>query len=898
MLDRLPPDNLLESDRSDEDVRRENSDLREEVEKLRKINQVLMRRVELGWGNHSDAYQSFENAALLSDKVRERTLKLNQTMGKLEAANQELTRAQRESAQARQRLVDSVESIFDAFALFDHKDQIVLANSRFYEIWSHTDLKIEIGLTRLADLVEYSLEHNIFHFEFNHPSVIKLTASRFGNSIYRLYDDRWVQTSERETADGGLVLTFTDITVLKNSETRQRELALEEQARILESTINNMSQGVALIDASCRLLAWNTRFLEISGLPADTVKPRCDFNLLVSGCELYIGSDQFPFKPSSTRKGSRTWSIQEHEKVMSDGSVILIRRHLVPGGGFVNTYTDITERSQQQGALRESERRIRLITDAVPALISYIDKDLRYRFANQQFETWYATSREKIVGQHMADVLGGEAFEEHRAHVEQALQGQTVEFEFEEPTSDETLRTIQKTYVPHNDNNNRIIGFFALEQDVTRQRKTKQALKDAYDTLEDRVHERTRQISEINQKLRDEISERRQVEVSLLQAKREAEEANLSKIKFLAATSHDLLQPLNAACLFASSLQERELPPDTHHLVKSLSYSLNNIESLISALVDISKLDAGVVEPEPGVFKVDDLLGNLANEIRQQYEGGRVQFRYIKSRVAILSDSQLLARILRNFLTNAFRYTESGRVLLGARRRSNGLEIQVIDTGAGISSQDLEMIFREFHRGQSHASREDRGLGLGLAIVDKISRILDHPIRVSSRVGEGSCFSVLIPYATQFEQQQGEGLMHHESTHDLIGANRRVLVIDNDESICEGMRTLLQGWGCEVDTLQTNPQIEALIKQGFAQVPDLIIADYHLDDDVTGLDVVRRINEQRQQAVPVLLITANYTSELRQQARELGYHLLNKPIKPVKLKLAMNHLMQAGMQQS
>jgi PAS domain S-box-containing protein len=890
VLDRLPPDELPESESKSSDLRGENERLRAEVDKLKKINQVLMRRVELGWGNHSDAYQSFENAALLSDKVRERTLKLNQTMGKLEAANLELTRAQRESAQARQRLVDSVESIFDAFALFDHKDQIVLANSRFYEIWAHTDLRIEMGKTCLAELVEYSLENRIFDFEFNHPSVIKIAANRFGNSIYRLYDKRWVQTSERSTADGGLVLTFTDITVLKNSETRQRELALEEQARILEATVNNMSQGVALIDASCRLLAWNTRFLEISGLPIDKVHSRADFNQLIASCELYVGSEQFPPKP----KGARNWSIQEHEKILSDGSVVLIRRHLVPGGGFVNTYTDITERSQQQAALRESERRIRLITDAVPALISYIDKDLLYRFANQQFETWFDTSRENIVGRPMLDVLGEQAFAKHRTHVQQALRGETVEFEIEEHTSDDTQRIIQKTYVPHYDHQNTVIGFFSLEQDVTRERRTKQALKDAYDTLEDRVNERTRQISEINEKLRDEIRERRQIEKSLLQAKREAEEANLSKIKFLAATSHDLLQPLNAACLFASSLQERELPPDTHHLVKSLSYSLNNIESLISALVDISKLDAGVVEPEPGVFNVDDLLGNLANEFRQQCEGCKIEFHYIKSRVSILSDSQLLARILRNFLTNAFRYTQQGRVVLGARRRHNGLEVQVLDTGAGINEQDLEMIFREFHRGQSHVSREDRGLGLGLAIVDKISRILEHPIRVSSRVGVGSCFSVLIPYAPQPPHKDSESLLH-ESNNELIGANQRVMVIDNDDSICEGMRILLEGWGCVVDTLQTNPQIESLIEQGFEVEPDLIIADYHLDDGVTGLDVVRRINAQRERPVPVLLITANYTTELRQQARELGYHLLNKPIKPVKLKLAMNHLMQGGL---
>ncbi len=887
MLSPAHPDTIEGTDSEVEKLRLENERLIRHVHKLERINHVLMRRVELGWGNHSDAYQSFENAALLVDKVKVDRIKLNQTMGRLEAANQAVSRAQKESELARQRLVDSVESIFDAFALFDDKRQLVLANGRFYELWAHTDLTFEVGKTQLVDLVRHGLDHGIFKAEKDRRKNRATRLQSFGNQVYQLHNERWLQTSESETADGGLVLTFTDITRLKNSETRQRERALEQQARILESTINNMSQGVALIDENCRLLVWNSRFLEITQLDTRKVQGGVDFHSLMSVSELYVGPEWFPVG-NQYNAGN---IIQEREKVMSNGRVILIRRHLIPTGGFVNTYTDITERSLQQAALSESERRIRLITDAVPALISYIDSDLNYQFANLQFEDWYATSRNKVIGRAMQDVLGEQAFERHQSYVEQALQGNTIEFEIEENSATKTQRISQKTYVPHYDSDNQVIGFFALEQDVTKQRRTRQALKAAYDNLEERVYERTKQISEINEKLRDEILERRQVEASLLNAKREAEEANLSKIKFLAATSHDLLQPLNAACLFASSLKEKNLPQDTQHLVQSLSYSLENIESLISSLVDISKLDAGVVEPEAGVFDASDLLDNLANEFQQQNKAHEVDFHYIRSQVSIHSDSQLLARILRNFLTNAFRYTEKGRIVLGARRRKDGLEIQVIDTGSGIAAEDLELIFREFHRGQ-HTSRDDRGLGLGLAIVDKIGRILDHRIIVSSIQNRGSCFSVLIPYASKEQRQGNKAELISEQSLQLPAKKNHILVIDNDESICLGMQTLLQGWGCEVDTLQRNAQIEAFIENGCENKPDLIIADYHLDDGLTGLDVVQRINQLHTEGVPVLLITANYTSELRQQIRELGYHLINKPVKPVKLKLAINHLLQ------
>jgi len=494
----------------------------------------------------------------------------------------------------------------------------------------------------------------------------------------------------------------------------------------------------------------------------------------------------------------------------------------------------------------------------------------------------------------MLEVMGEEMFAHHQEFVSQALTGETVEFEIEDSSLSRKNLISQKTYVPHYGQDEKVVGFFALEQNVTKQRRTERALKSAYQNLEDRVYQRTRQITDINEQLRDEIRERRQIESRLIVAKSEAEEANLSKIKFLAATSHDLLQPMNAASLFASSLLEKDLPDDTRSLVKSLSYSLDNIESLIGALVDISKLDAGVVEAEIGSFRVNELLDNLAKEFIQQTDGTAIKLRYVAASVFVETDSQLLARILRNFLSNALRYTENGSVLLGCRRRQNALEIQVIDTGPGIAENEQKDIFLEFRRGLSANKNDDKGLGLGLAIVDKISRILKHSINIESALGKGSCFSVLVPYSNL--QSEGNNKINaNENAAEVfeVMAPVHVMVIDNDESICEAMDILLSGWGCTVTSIQTGQQIDALLTSGIDPEPDLIIADYHLDDDLTGLDVINQYNRGTSSKIPVLMITANYTSELRQQVRESGYYLINKPVKPLKLKLAMNHLLKS-----
>lgn len=441
-----------------------------------------------------------------------------------------------------------------------------------------------------------------------------------------------------------------------------------------------------------------------------------------------------------------------------------------------------------------------------------------------------------------------------------------------------------RSYVPNLLASGEVVGIFVLIRDITERRRTAEALHQAYQHLEQRVAQRTSELTALNDQLLKEIDERRRMETRLREAKLEAEQANLSKTKFLAAVSHDLLQPLNAARLFTSALLERP----SEQLVRNVSNSLEDVENLLGTLVDISKLDAGVIKADIAPFALSELLDNLAAEYTELARSEGLELHFVGCSALVRSDIQLLARILRNLLSNAIRYTYKGRVVLGCRRQHQRLSIQVWDSGMGIAEERLEEIFQEFKRGDVQRPDQDRGLGLGLAIVEKIAGILGHRISVKSWPGQGSMFSVEVPLSATAPKSLPMLAMSEPMLERLQGA--RVWVLDNDAAICAGMRTLLEGWGCRVITALSEQDLARQVDNYHAEA-DLLIADYHLDDDQNGVDAVARINARRASAIPALMITANYSNELKQQIRELGHTLMHKPVRPMKLKTAMSHLL-------
>ncbi|MFP1678633.1 hybrid sensor histidine kinase/response regulator [Alloalcanivorax sp. C16-2] len=409
--------------------------------------------------------------------------------------------------------------------------------------------------------------------------------------------------------------------------------------------------------------------------------------------------------------------------------------------------------------------------------------------------------------------------------------------------------------------------------------------------LAEQVRERTQALREANQQLLEEIEVRRRVEARLREATAKAERASISKTKFVAAVSHDLMQPLNAARLFTSALQDA---PDqnTDFMLTHINTALHDLESLITTLADASKLDAGVVTAEPVVFPLRRLLDVLAEEYKQMAAHEGLRLRYVPTSAVVRSDPQLLNRVMRNLLSNAIRYTGSGSILLGCRRRGEQVEVVVADTGIGIGEDQIEDIFQEFKRGKQAVKYHERGLGLGLSIVEKISRILDHPLSVTSRLHRGSRFSLRLPVATLSAAEQRSLAPATEGAVSLAG--QPVWVVDNDAAIRAGMRTLLQRWGCEVVVAES---LAALRRQvDTRQDPALaLIMDYHLDphsDD--GLAVAQRINDGRQVPLPVIMVTADREQPLKQRCARRGHTLLYKPLKPMKLKLALQQALGQG----
>jgi len=419
-------------------------------------------------------------------------------------------------------------------------------------------------------------------------------------------------------------------------------------------------------------------------------------------------------------------------------------------------------------------------------------------------------------------------------------------------------------------------GYVTTFQDITAMRRTEQALKETNIYLEQRVKERTQELQIINEQM--------------LKAKSVAEQANQSKTRFLASASHDLLQPLNAARLFTSALAGKARDEETRELVEHIDTSLGAAEEIISTLLDISKLDAGALEPDIGVFPVNELLRHLATEFSAIAQDQGLEFRVVPCGVWVRSDAKLLRRVVQNFLSNAIRYTPSGRVLLGCRRLKGYVRIEVWDTGPGIPEDQLTQIFEEFRRFQQ--GRDKKGLGLGLAIVDRISSMLNHPVSVHSVQGKGSVFGITVPTAEparQADQTEASGTTATTMSRRVSNLEGlHVLCIDNDPAILQGMKALLNNWRCQVTTAES---LEEAISGLDGRQPDIMLVDYQLNDDANGLDTMDSLRANVKPDIPGILITGYMAPEVREDAMARGYQVLYKPVKPAALRALVNKLL-------
>jgi len=408
-------------------------------------------------------------------------------------------------------------------------------------------------------------------------------------------------------------------------------------------------------------------------------------------------------------------------------------------------------------------------------------------------------------------------------------------------------------------------GIVATLTDITASVAAAEALERANENLERRVRERTEELTRLN--------------AALARAKGEAEEANISKTRFLAAASHDILQPLNAARLYVASLVERKGSGEDGRLVANIDASLEAVEEILNALLDISRLDSGAMKVEISKFCIDELLRQLEVEFAPLAREKGLKLIYVPSKLTVRSDRRLLRRLLQNLVSNAIKYTPAGRVLIGCRRRGGLLRINVYDTGMGIPQEEQRAVFAEFYR-LDRGARMARGLGLGLSIVERIARVLDHPIQLASAPGRGSHFSIEVPLATPLLSEECPPRAPCVELGQL--ADMAVLCVDNEPEVLNSMETLLGGWGCRV--FKATDLNTALGAMAAAQaVPHGLLVDYHLDEG-NGIEVIAALRRQFGADLPAILITADRNPHVREQARACAIQLLNKPVKPASLR--------------
>ncbi|HJU32235.1 MAG TPA: PAS domain-containing hybrid sensor histidine kinase/response regulator [Hyphomicrobiaceae bacterium] len=413
-------------------------------------------------------------------------------------------------------------------------------------------------------------------------------------------------------------------------------------------------------------------------------------------------------------------------------------------------------------------------------------------------------------------------------------------------------------------------GIVTTYSDITERVADADALARANETLERRVQERTAELTEVNE--------------ALAVAKRKADQANLDKTRFLAAASHDVLQPLNAARLYASSLAERAAGGQQATLARNIDASLDAVEEILGVLIEIARLDTGRQDPDITVFPLQEALDRLAVEFQPLAREKGLELRVVATRAWVRSDRVLMRRILQNLLSNAIKYTAAGKVLLGVRRRGDRLAVLVCDTGPGIPDSKHALVFKEFER-LAETSGTVRGLGLGLSIVERIGRVLGHRVDLRSEVDRGSIFSVELPRAEP--PPEGQPAVTVAPTAGRV-AGLTVLCLDNEVEGLRGMQVLLEGWGCVAIPARNAVEAVARLAETGTR-PDVIVADYHLDHG-TGVEAVAAVRAALGAEPPAILVTADHSAEVQREVRLHGHPLLRKPLKAAALRALMYQL--------
>ncbi len=514
-------------------------------------------------------------------------------------------------------------------------------------------------------------------------------------------------------------------------------------------------------------------------------------------------------------------------------------------------------------ALQQNRDLLQTALDQMEQGITVLDRDFRLTCWNRQFRRLLDLPPE--IGQFgtpLTEILerlksGGQIVDASLAEAVRRLAAFGEPWRLELSRSGRTLE-IRSNPMPDG-------GLVTTYTDITKQVLADQALKRANESLEQRVAERTGELTRVNKELAG--------------ARQRADDANISKTRFLAAAGHDILQPLNAARLYSSSLVDRLGESENRDIVRNIDTSLESVEAILGAVLDISRLDTGAMKPAPTVFSLGELLAQIGNDFQPVAGNKGLKLRIVSTSLNVRTDRNLMRRLIQNLVSNAIKYTPAGRVLVGVRRRGSGLSVEVYDTGIGIAPGKTRVVFQEFTR-LDEGAREASGLGLGVSIVGRISGVLGFPSQLESRPGLGSRFSVRVPVSAEPLTQ-----VDVVRTTNRPGPTRfdglKVACLDNDPQILSGMKLLLEGWGCDVQLAESRAELFA----GFTGhgLPAILLADYHLSGDL-GLDVIEDARATFNPGLAAVLVTADRSAEVKARAAGMDVAILHKPLRPAALR--------------
>lgn len=655
-----------------------------------------------------------------------------------------------------------------------------------------------------------------------------------------------------------------------NAKLAQANLETEAARANLTNAIETVQEGFALFNSDERLVMCNSRFGMHMPDIRDQMVPGlafADYIRLVSQSNfLSLNQDETPEDWVARRMDRHTDSHVIFNVRMIWNRWVQVSEHRTPDGGTVILQTDVTdimrlERRERDRMLDDQAKLIRATLDHLDQGVCIFDQQARLVGWNERASELLSIP----LGRFRIGIGFNMLFERfrHELAFEPGMSAQAVEDWVESekrrrPLSFEVLHRNSKTLtVSAQEMPDK--GFVFSFTDISAERAAVQAVYDANERLEQRVIDRTLELED---------------------ALAEAERANASKSRFVAAASHDLLQPLSAAKLYVGSVAADHPDDQVRSVLGRANNALSSVENILGALLDISKLDSGRASVHVGQVPLRRMMAQLQDEMVPLAQQKGLDLRVVASSAVVVSDATYLRRILQNLMANAVRYTQTGRVLVGARRLKNAVRIEVHDTGPGIPEDQQDLIFNEFHRVDSPGSASE-GLGLGLAIVDRACALLQHPLQVRSTPGMGTMFSVELPLAAA-ERDTARPMGPPRITQTGSLQNMIVLLVENDAELRNALSVAMERWDVTVLACADEAGARALIEEVDVD-PDAIVADYQLDNGVLGTDLIAALIRDLG-PVPACLATATRSVELAQLCRDSGLHLLHKPIAPRELR--------------